>query len=813
MELFPGLTQSMSFFFCKAMDNVVSYHHEFLMPEHLLLSVIDHPEVVRIMRRMKIDQKSMRQELDAWLKQQERIPKEFSHVKPEPSVLFKAMHSSAYLVNLAGGAGVKLNVTHFLTAMLTLPYAEAPYLIDKYIGELGEKFTRLVGEKFPDEEDPEMKEFSKFSPLLANESEGGLSDEELMNEMRAFIESGSSDFDDDDEDGDDGDFWYDDDDDNDEDDGIDNDEYDDPEGWQTGKRHPSDWHKLVTCISDKVNQHNPLIGREKELDRTIQVLCRVEKNNPLHVGEPGVGKTALVFGLAKLINENQVPDRLKGARIYGMDIGQMLAGSQYRGDFEKRIKMVMDGAAKEGNVIIYIDEIHNMIGAGRGSDGGPDASNMLKQYLEAGDIRFIGSTTYEEYNRYMAKSKGIVRRFQQIDIKEPSVDEAIKILEGLQHKYNIYHGVTYRKDALEYAVRASDKYISNRFLPDKAIDLMDEAGAYLEVHPANRQRSYVTKAVIQQILTKVCKIDAAAIKDEDNSALASLRQRMLDKIYGQDTAVDKVVEAVMMAKAGLIDDDKPMASLLFVGPTGVGKTEVARVLARELGIELVRFDMSEYTEKHAVAKLIGSPAGYVGYEDGGQLTDAIRKTPNCVLLLDEIEKAHSDIYNILLQVMDYARLTDNKGQKADFRNVILIMTSNAGAQYASQANIGFAGNVSRGQAMLAQVKKTFRPEFINRLSDTVVFHDMDRHMAELILDKKLAQLADKLSAKGVSIELTPQAREHLLKWGFTKEYGAREMDRVIGNRLKPVLMKALLFGKLKKGGKAVVKLEGKELVI
>lgn len=813
MELFPGLTQSMSFFFCKAMDNVVSYHHEFLMPEHLLLSVIDHPEVVRIMRRMKIDQKSMRQELDAWLKQQERIPKEFSHVKPEPSVLFKAMHSSAYLVNLAGGAGVKLNVTHFLTAMLTLPYAEAPYLIDKYIGEQGEKFTRLVGEKFPDEEDPEMKEFSKFSPLLANESGGGLSDEELMNEMRAFIESGSSDFDDDDEDGDDGDFWYDDDDDNDEDDGIDNDEYDDPEGWQTGKRHPSDWHKLVTCISDKVNQHNPLIGREKELDRTIQVLCRAEKNNPLHVGEPGVGKTALVFGLAKLINENQVPDRLKGARIYGMDIGQMLAGSQYRGDFEKRIKMVMDGAAKEGNVIIYIDEIHNMIGAGRGSDGGPDASNMLKQYLEAGDIRFIGSTTYEEYNRYMAKSKGIVRRFQQIDIKEPSVDEAIKILEGLQHKYNIYHGVTYRKDALEYAVRASDKYISNRFLPDKAIDLMDEAGAYLEVHPANRQRSYVTKAVIQQILTKVCKIDAAAIKDEDNSALASLRQRMLDKIYGQDTAVDKVVEAVMMAKAGLIDDDKPMASLLFVGPTGVGKTEVARVLARELGIELVRFDMSEYTEKHAVAKLIGSPAGYVGYEDGGQLTDAIRKTPNCVLLLDEIEKAHSDIYNILLQVMDYARLTDNKGQKADFRNVILIMTSNAGAQYASQANIGFAGNVSRGQAMLAQVKKTFRPEFINRLSDTVVFHDMDRHMAELILEKKLAQLADKLSAKGVSIELTPQAREHLLKWGFTKEYGAREMDRVIGNRLKPVLMKALLFGKLKKGGKAVVKLEGKELVI
>ncbi|MBQ1702750.1 MAG: AAA family ATPase, partial [Prevotella sp.] len=441
-----------------------------------------------------------------------------------------------------------------------------------------------------------------------------------------------------------------------------------------------------------------------------------------------------------------------------------------------------------------------------------DASNMLKPYLEKGDIRFIGSTTYDEYNRYFARSRGIVRRFQQIDIPEPSIEETIDILKGLKKKYEQFHNVTYSNEVIEYAVHASAKYISDRFLPDKAIDLIDEAGAYRELHPIEGKKTQkVDKALVSEVLAKVCKIDATAMKEENNASLKTLEQRILAKIYGQDEAVRQVVEAIQMAKAGLLDDNKPLASLLFVGPTGVGKTEVARVLAQELGISLVRFDMSEYTEKHAVAKLIGSPAGYVGYEDGGLLTDAIRKSPNCVLLLDEIEKAHQDIYNILLQVMDYARLTDNKGQKADFRNVVLIMTSNAGAQYASRASVGFSGNVSRGEAMLAQVKKTFKPEFINRMSGTVVFHDMDLHMAGLILDKKLRELQDKLTQKNVTLELSAEARTFLLQKGFTREYGAREMDRVIAQLLKPILMREILFGKLKRGGKAHVEMDGEQL--
>lgn len=568
---------------------------------------------------------------------------------------------------------------------------------------------------------------------------------------------------------------------------------------------PAPWRKLVTCVNDTYAAHNPLIGREAELERTMQVLCRKDKNNPLHVGEPGVGKTALIYGLTALIERGEVPERLRGARVYMMDMGTMVAGTQFRGDFEKRIKMVMEGLAQEGNAILCIDEIHNLIGAGRNGDASLDASNMLKPYLESGAIRFIGSTTYDEYNRYIAKQKSLVRRFQQIDIAEPSVDDAIRIVEGLRPSYEKFHGVKYAAGVVEFAVRSAAKHIRDRFLPDKAIDLIDEAGAYRETHPLTTQkRQTVDSRLVTDILARVCKIDAEALKEQSNDALRTLEGDIKKEIFGQDEAVARVVEAVQMSKAGLADDTKPMASLLFVGPTGVGKTEVARVLSERMGMKLVRFDMSEYAEKHAVAKLIGSPAGYVGYEDGGLLTAAVRKTPNCVLLFDEIEKAHPDIFNIFLQIMDYAALTDNHGERADFRNAVIIMTSNAGAQYASRASIGFTGSVSRGDAMLTTVKKTFKPEFINRLTDIVVFHDMSRQMASLILDKKLAQLQTKLSAKNVTLHLSAEARELLLTKGFTPEYGARELDRVIGSMLKPLLMREILFGKLKKSGDAVV---------
>jgi ATP-dependent Clp protease ATP-binding subunit ClpA len=741
----PDFTDRAAKVINQATKYCTDHRHEFVTPEHLLYFLTQEESFNELLYPLADD---IGDALLPFLQEMESVPAELDYV-PDLSEQMKELMSEA-ISQVQHSSAKALDIVHLTSALMNLKESQASYLLNKavdeistpedFLGDLISWYENTDDESMPDDDDD----------FLTDDSDYGV---------------------------------------------------------DTKKEH---WRTLVTCLNDVVAQKNPLIGREAELERTIQVLCRCDKNNPLHIGEPGVGKTALVYGLTARIVAGNVPERLKGSKVYQLDLGTMLAGTQFRGDFEKRIKQVMDGVTREGtNNIVYIDEIHNLVGAGAVGESSMDASNMLKPYLESGQLRFIGSTTYEEYNKYFSRSKGLVRRFQQIDILEPSEEETIYILRQLRPKYEQFHGVVYEDSALETAVTASAKYVGDRFLPDKAIDLIDEAGAALETKAdaATGEGSVkvVTRELITEILAKTCKVDALAMKaDDDHAELASLDERMRAKIYGQDEAIRQVVEAVQMAKAGLMEDNKPLASLLFVGPTGVGKTEVARVLASELGIELLRFDMSEYTEKHTVAKLIGSPAGYIGYEDGGLLTDAIRKTPNCVLLLDEIEKAHQDIYNILLQVMDYARLTDNKGRKADFRNVIIIMTSNAGAQYASQASIGFGQRVERGEAMLRQVKKTFKPEFINRLSATVVFHDMDHTMATLILRKKLGELQEKLTARNVKLTLSDAAFDELLKEGFTREYGAREMDRVIAQRLKPMLMREILFGSLKQGGKMVV---------
>lgn len=507
-----------------------------------------------------------------------------------------------------------------------------------------------------------------------------------------------------------------------------------------------EWSQYVTCLNDFVGTYNPIIGRKEELKRTIQILCRKEKNNPLHVGEPGVGKTALAYGLAEMIEQGKVPDCLKGCKIFSLDLGSLIAGTQYRGDFEKRLKIVLEGAAAISPSILYIDEIHNIIGAGKIDKGSLDAGNILKPYLESGELRFMGATTYEEYNHNFIRDKAFSRRFEHITVPEPSIDECVTILNGIKKNYEDYHCVIYTNEAIRYAASSSAQYITGRYLPDKAVDLLDEAGAWRKLNPSNDATQIVDKKVIAEVLSNICKVNILAEDKNDLQKLIDLEERIKAQIFGQDIAVSEVTEAVQMASTGLIDENKPMASLLFVGPTGVGKTELARVLASELGVPLIRFDMSEYAEKHTVAKLIGSPAGYIGYEDGGLLTDSIRKTPYCVLLLDELEKAHQDIYNILLQVMDYAVLTDNKGQKADFRHVVLIMTTNAGAQYAKQS-IGFTKTSTSANAMMKKVKGTFKPEFLNRLTAITAFNDINKEMAELILKKKLAKLEKQLSNK------------------------------------------------------------------
>ncbi|KIH75610.1 ATP-dependent Clp protease ATP-binding subunit ClpA [Geoalkalibacter ferrihydriticus] len=552
---------------------------------------------------------------------------------------------------------------------------------------------------------------------------------------------------------------------------------------------------------------DPLIGRALELERTIQVLCRRRKNNPIYVGDSGVGKTAIAEGLARRIFEDSVPEMLKEFKIYALDMGSLLAGTKFRGDFEERLKAVINALAKVPKAALFIDEIHTIVGAGATSGSSMDASNILKPVLASGDLRCIGSTTFEEYKNLFDKDRALSRRFQKIDILEPSVDETIEIIQGLKRYYEDYHGVTYTDEAVEAAARLAAKHINYRHLPDKAIDVIDEVGAALKLQPQLKQT--VTVAEVEATVAKIARIPARNVSTSDRRRLKTLERDLKRVVFGQDDAIDTLSRAIRRARAGLGHPEKPVGSFLFTGPTGVGKTEVAKQLAAQLGVEFLRFDMSEYMEKHSVSRLIGAPPGYVGFDQGGLLTDAVVKNPYAVLLLDEIEKAHPDLFNILLQVMDHGSLTDNNGKKADFRNVALIMTSNVGAREMSANPIGF-GERAMGAPRQA-VEKHFSPEFRNRLDAVISFHSLDLPIIEKVVDKFVGELQDRLKERNVRLTLSPKARTHLARRGYDPVFGARPLGRLIQAEISDIIADEILFGRLSKGGRLSVGLKNERL--
>jgi ATP-dependent Clp protease ATP-binding subunit ClpA len=556
----------------------------------------------------------------------------------------------------------------------------------------------------------------------------------------------------------------------------------------------------------KAGRIDPIIGREGEIDRTLQVLSRRRKNNPIYVGDPGVGKTALAEGLALKIANREVPEPFLKTEVHALDMGALLAGTKYRGDFEARLKGVINELKEISNSILFIDEIHTIVGAGATSTGTMDASNILKPVLAAGEIRCIGSTTYEEYKNHFEKDRALSRRFQKIDVSEPTVDQCFRILKGLKSYYEEYHSVKFTPSALKTAVELSVRHINDRFLPDKAIDVLDEAGAQARLVPQSRRRKQILPADVERIIASMARIPARQINADDKERLMHLEDELRSVVFGQDDAVKAVGKAIKRSRAGLRQKGKPAGSFLLIGPTGVGKTELAKQLAFTLGIQFMRFDMSEYMEKHAVARLIGAPPGYVGFDQGGLLTDGIRKNPHCVLLLDEIEKAHPDMYNILLQIMDYATLTDNAGRKADFRHVILLMTSNVGSREMAAASIGFSKRRAedKGDKALGAVEKLFSPEFRNRLDAIIQFNSLSQDVMEAVVDKFIAELNSQLQERDVEVVLTEEARAYLGRKGYDPDFGARPLSRIIQKEIKDALSDELLFGKLQKGGSVKV---------
>ena len=726
--------------------------HEFITVEHLLLALLDNPSAAEVLRACAANIDTLRRELISFINEHSRVVEGEEDIDTQPTLGFQRVIQRAILHVQSSG---KKEVTgaNVLVAIFGEKDSHAVYFLQR------QNISRLDVVNFI------SHGIAKTSQQQPSGSAGKSEGEQSEQEQEAAAQPGGA----------------------------------------------------LENFTQNLNQQaligkiDPLIGRSQELERVIQTLCRRRKNNPLLVGEAGVGKTAIAEGLAHYIVENRVPEILRDAQIYALDMGALLAGTKYRGDFEQRLKAVLKQLRDSHNAILFIDEIHTLIGAGAASGGTLDASNLLKPALASGQLKCIGATTYTEFRQIFEKDHALSRRFQKIDVTEPSVAETVEILKGLKSRFEAHHGIKYSSAALSSAAELSARYINDRHLPDKAIDVIDEAGAAQRILPKSKQRKTIGKNEIEEIVAKIARIPPRTVSNDDRAALRTLERDLKNVVFGQDTAIDALTKAIKMSRSGLGNPQKPIGNFLFSGPTGVGKTEVARQLAYTLGIELVRFDMSEYMERHAVSRLIGAPPGYVGFDNGGLLTEAITKHPHSVLLLDEIEKAHPDIYNILLQVMDHGTLTDNNGRQADFRNVIIIMTTNAGAEATQKSVIGFAAKREAGNEM-AEVKRMFSPEFRNRLDAMISFKPLDTTIILRVVEKFLTQLEAQLHEKKVEAHFTDELKTWLASEGFDPLMGARPMARLIQDTIRSALADELLFGRLANGGKVTIDLDANDHV-
>ena len=725
--------------------------HEFITVEHLLMALLDNPSAAEVLRACSANLDDLRKSLAQFIKDNTPTVSGTDEVDTQPTLGFQRVIQRAIMHVQSTGSGKKeVTGANVLVAIFGEKDSHAVY----YLHQQGVTRLDVVnfiahGIKKSEPPEPPKGQEGSSSETEREESEGG-----------------------------------------------------------QGKGSPLDQFTQNLNQLARDGKIDPLIGRELEVERVVQVLCRRRKNNPLLVGEAGVGKTAIAEGLAWRITEGEVPEVLAESVVYSLDMGALLAGTKYRGDFEQRLKAVLKQLKDQPNAILFIDEIHTLIGAGAASGGTLDASNLLKPALSSGQMKCIGATTFTEYRGIFEKDAALSRRFQKIDVPEPSVEQTVEILKGLKSRFEEHHSVKYALGALQAAAELSAKYINDRHLPDKAIDVIDEAGAAQRILPKSKQKKTITRAEVEDIVAKIARIPPTSVSSDDRSKLKSLDRDLKSVVFGQEPAIDALAAAIKMARSGLGKPDKPIGSFLFSGPTGVGKTEVAKQLAYILGIELIRFDMSEYMERHAVSRLIGAPPGYVGFDQGGLLTEAITKKPHAVLLLDEIEKAHPDVFNVLLQVMDHGSLTDNNGRKADFRNIIIIMTTNAGAETMNKASIGFTNSRQQGDEM-GDIKRLFTPEFRNRLDAIVSFRALDEDIIMRVVDKFLLQLESQLQEKKVEVTFSDALRQHLAKKGFDPLMGARPMQRLIQDTIRRALADELLFGQLVDGGRLSVDVDDK----